>query len=60
MKKEKYFTFHLMTMKCIIGIHLEIAEAKSTYWSTFAPNNPVDVVLAAGEKAKVETSNVCI
>ncbi|AES82578.2 ripening-regulated protein [Medicago truncatula] len=38
------------------GIHVEIAEAKSKYWSTFAPNNPVDVVLAAGEKAKVETN----
>jgi len=49
-----------MTMNCIIGIHAEIAEAKSKYWSTFAPNNPVDVVLAAGEKAKVETSNVYI
>nr|XP_012569582.1 coiled-coil domain-containing protein SCD2-like isoform X1 [Cicer arietinum] len=36
------------------GIHAEIAEAKSKYWSTFAPN-PVDVVLAAGEKAKKET-----
>lgn len=49
-----------MTINCIIGIHVEIAEAKSKYWSTFAPNNPVDVVLAAGEKAKVETSNVYI
>ncbi|CAI8584394.1 unnamed protein product [Vicia faba] len=36
------------------GIHAEIAETKCKYWSTFA-GNPVDVVLAAGEKAKVET-----
>lgn len=38
------------------GIHAEIAEAKCKYWSTFAPN-PVEVVLAAGEKAKQETGN---
>ncbi|WJX85496.1 hypothetical protein P8452_67941 [Trifolium repens] len=37
------------------GIHAEIAEAKWKYWSTFSPN-PVDVVLAAGEKAKKETN----
>ncbi|KAI5424212.1 hypothetical protein KIW84_030428 [Lathyrus oleraceus] len=36
------------------GIHAEIAETKCKYWSTFAVN-PVDVVLAAGEKAKEET-----
>ncbi|XP_058752901.1 coiled-coil domain-containing protein SCD2-like [Vicia villosa] len=36
------------------GIHAEIAETKCKYWSTFA-GNPVDVVLAAGEKAKEET-----
>lgn len=46
-------------MKYVAGIHAEIAEAKSKYWSTFAPN-PVDVVLAAGEKAKKETGNVYI
>ncbi|GAU11577.1 hypothetical protein TSUD_345680, partial [Trifolium subterraneum] len=37
------------------GIHAEIAEAKWNYWSTFSPN-PVDVVLAAGQKAKEETN----
>ncbi|TKY61434.1 Coiled-coil domain-containing protein SCD2 [Spatholobus suberectus] len=36
------------------GIHADIAEAKFKYWSMFAPN-PVEVVLAAGEKAKEET-----
>ncbi|WVY95364.1 hypothetical protein V8G54_034452 [Vigna mungo] len=35
------------------GIHADIAEAKYKYWSMFAPN-PVEVVLAAGEKAKAE------
>ncbi|CAJ1960966.1 unnamed protein product [Sphenostylis stenocarpa] len=35
------------------GIHADIAEAKYKYWSTLAPN-PVEVVLAAGEKAKEE------
>ncbi|XP_027931662.1 coiled-coil domain-containing protein SCD2-like isoform X2 [Vigna unguiculata] len=35
------------------GIHADIAEAKYKYWSMFAPN-PVEVVLAAGEKAKEE------
>ncbi|RDX62795.1 Coiled-coil domain-containing protein SCD2, partial [Mucuna pruriens] len=35
-------------------IHADIAEAKYNYWSMFAPN-PVEVVLAAGEKAKEET-----
>lgn len=39
------------------GIHADIAEAKYKYWSTFAPN-PVEVVLAAGEKAKEATGNV--
>ncbi|MED6169239.1 hypothetical protein PIB30_019711 [Stylosanthes scabra] len=34
------------------GIHAEIAEAKYNYWSTLAPN-PVEVVLAAGKKAKL-------
>ncbi|XP_045796521.1 coiled-coil domain-containing protein SCD2-like [Trifolium pratense] len=37
------------------GIHAEIAEAKWNYWSTFSPN-PVDVVLAAGAKAKEEAN----
>ncbi|KAJ7973416.1 Coiled-coil domain-containing protein SCD2 [Quillaja saponaria] len=35
------------------GIHAEIAEARSEYWSSFAPL-PVEVVLAAGQKAKEE------
>ncbi|KAG2395191.1 Superoxide dismutase [Vigna angularis] len=35
------------------GIHVDIAEAKYKYWSMFAPN-PVEVVLAAGQKAKEE------
>ncbi|MED6120770.1 hypothetical protein PIB30_024206 [Stylosanthes scabra] len=34
------------------GIHAEIAEAKYNYWSTLAPD-PVEVVLAAGKKAKL-------
>jgi hypothetical protein len=57
--KGKKFMLHLMTTKYMVGIHAEIAEAKWKYWSTFSPN-PVDVVLAAGEKAKKETSNVYI
>ncbi|XP_027351007.1 coiled-coil domain-containing protein SCD2-like [Abrus precatorius] len=36
------------------GIHADIAETKYKYWSMFAPN-PVEVVLAAGEKAKEES-----
>lgn len=53
--------FHLMLMaiKYMAGIHAEIAETKCKYWSTFA-GNPVDVVLAAGEKAKEETGNFYI
>lgn len=53
--------FHLMLIatKYMAGIHAEIAETKCKYWSTFA-GNPVDVVLAAGEKAKEETGNFCI
>ncbi|KAK9293338.1 hypothetical protein L1049_021330 [Liquidambar formosana] len=35
------------------GIHAEIAGAKYEYWSSFAPL-PVEVVLAAGQKAKEE------
>ncbi|KAL9320330.1 hypothetical protein ACSQ67_012169 [Phaseolus vulgaris] len=35
------------------GIHADIAEVKYKYWSLFAPN-PVEVVLAAGEKAREE------
>ncbi|KAJ7978048.1 coiled-coil domain-containing protein SCD2 [Quillaja saponaria] len=35
------------------GIHAEIAEVRSEYWSSFAPL-PVEVVLAAGQKAKEE------
>ncbi|XP_048129341.1 coiled-coil domain-containing protein SCD2 isoform X2 [Rhodamnia argentea] len=37
------------------GIHAEIAEAKYEHWSSFAPC-PVEVVLAAGQKAKEENS----
>ncbi|KAG5087152.1 hypothetical protein JHK82_054549 [Glycine max] len=36
------------------GIHADIAEAKYKYWSMLAPN-PIEVVLAAAEKAKEET-----
>ncbi|KAK7397258.1 hypothetical protein VNO78_18425 [Psophocarpus tetragonolobus] len=35
------------------GIHADIAEAKYKYWSMFAPN-PVEVIIAAAEKAKEE------
>ncbi|KAL6989582.1 hypothetical protein U1Q18_015335 [Sarracenia purpurea var. burkii] len=35
------------------GIHAEIATARYEYWSSFAPL-PVEVVLAAGQKAKDE------
>ncbi|XP_050225266.1 coiled-coil domain-containing protein SCD2 isoform X2 [Mercurialis annua] len=38
------------------GIHPEIAEAKHEYWSSFAPL-PVEVVLAAGQRAKDENSS---
>lgn len=37
------------------GIHAEIAVAKYEYWSSFAPL-PLEVVLAAGQKAKDESS----
>lgn len=37
------------------GIHAEIATARYEYWSSFAPL-PVEVVLAAGQKAKDENS----
>ncbi|KAH6788774.1 hypothetical protein C2S51_003780 [Perilla frutescens var. frutescens] len=33
------------------GIHAEIAEARNEYWSCFV-SSPVDVILAAGRKAK--------
>uniref|UniRef100_A0A5B7B988 Coiled-coil domain-containing protein SCD2 n=1 Tax=Davidia involucrata TaxID=16924 RepID=A0A5B7B988_DAVIN len=39
------------------GIHAEIAGARYEYWSSFAPL-PVEVVLAAGQKAKDENSLV--
>jgi len=45
-----------MVLKYMPGIHADIAEAKYKYWSMFAPN-PVEVVLAAGEKAKEEAGN---
>ncbi|KAE8010108.1 hypothetical protein FH972_006501 [Carpinus fangiana] len=38
------------------GIHAEIAGARYEYWSSFA-SLPVDVVLAAGQKAKEEIIN---
>lgn len=46
-----------MALKYMPGIHADIAEAKYKYWSMFAPN-PVEVVLAAGEKAKAEAGNI--
>jgi len=46
----------IMALKYMAGIHADIAEAKYNYWSMFAPN-PVEVVLAAGEKAKEEAGN---
>jgi hypothetical protein len=39
----------------LAGIHAEIAGARYEYWSSFA-SLPVDVVLAAGQKAKEEIS----
>ncbi|KAK2637700.1 hypothetical protein Ddye_025495 [Dipteronia dyeriana] len=38
------------------GIHAEIARAKHEYWSSFAPL-PVEIVLAAGQRAKEENSS---
>ncbi|GAV64208.1 hypothetical protein CFOL_v3_07726 [Cephalotus follicularis] len=38
------------------GIYAEIAKAKFEYWSSFAPL-PVEVVLAAGQRAKEENSS---
>ncbi|KAK4852020.1 hypothetical protein QYF36_020397 [Acer negundo] len=38
------------------GIHAEIARAKHEYWSSFAPL-PVEIVLAAGQRAKEEISS---
>lgn len=35
------------------GIHAEVAGLKYEYWSSFAPL-PVEVVLAAGQRAKEE------
>jgi hypothetical protein len=39
----------------LAGIHAEIAGARYECWSSFGPL-PVDVVLAAGQKAKEEIS----
>jgi hypothetical protein len=39
----------------LAGIHAEIAGARYEYWSSFS-SLPVDVVLAAGQKAKEEIS----
>lgn len=38
------------------GIHSEIAKARHEFWSSLAPL-PVEVVLAAGQKAKEEKNN---
>lgn len=38
------------------GIHAEVAGVKYEYWSSFAAL-PVEVVLAAGQKAKEENSS---
>lgn len=40
----------------LAGIHAEIAKAKYDYWSSFAPL-PVEIVLAAGQRAKKENSS---
>ena len=40
-------------MQYLIGIQAEIAGARYEYWSSFAPL-PVEVVIAAGQKAKEE------
>ncbi|EYU38200.1 hypothetical protein MIMGU_mgv1a002994mg [Erythranthe guttata] len=39
------------------GIHAEIAGARYDYWSSFA-STPVEVILAAGKKAKLENSSL--
>ncbi|KAL3728196.1 hypothetical protein ACJRO7_032874 [Eucalyptus globulus] len=39
------------------GIHSEIAEAKHEHWSSLAPS-PMEVVLAAGQKAKEKNSYI--
>lgn len=41
----------------LAGIHAEIAKARYEYWSSFAPQ-PVEVVLAAGQKAKEEGGKI--
>lgn len=46
------FTGHLTFL---VGIHSEIAKARHEFWSSLAPL-PVEVVLAAGQKAKEEKS----
>ncbi|XP_054818942.1 coiled-coil domain-containing protein SCD2-like [Prosopis cineraria] len=38
------------------GVYRDIAEARFKFWSSFAPD-PVEVVLAAGQRAKMETDN---
>ncbi|CAI0384360.1 unnamed protein product [Linum tenue] len=46
----------LMCQPCTFaGIHAEIAGARYGYWSSFAPL-PVEVVLAAGQRAQAEDS----
>ncbi|KAL7087403.1 hypothetical protein ACP275_13G066600 [Erythranthe tilingii] len=39
------------------GIHAEIAGSRYDYWSSFA-STPVEVILAAGKKAKLENSSL--
>ncbi|KAL8031901.1 hypothetical protein ABFX02_13G059400 [Erythranthe guttata] len=39
------------------GIHAEIAGSRHDYWSSLA-STPVEVILAAGKKAKLETSSL--
>ncbi|XP_028780873.1 coiled-coil domain-containing protein SCD2-like [Neltuma alba] len=38
------------------GVYGDIAEARFKFWSSFAPD-PIEVVLAAGQKAKMEPDN---
>lgn len=52
-----------MTFLCIViyrsqfaGIYADIAGARHEYWSSFA-SRPVEVILAAGQKAKDENSS---
>ncbi|KAL6324403.1 hypothetical protein AAG906_013007 [Vitis piasezkii] len=46
----------MLTQEEMVCIHAEVAGVKYEYWSSFAPL-PVEVVLAAGQKAKEENSS---